>query len=403
MRRGPELPVMALKHSKTAIALSRAQNPASGVGHHARSLEHQLLHHCLDAPTLGRVTHRRIGLVEHVLPNQAQQIHRHRGQLAYQVVGVKLAIGQALQIHVRFELRMKLLMRGVVGVQCNDLRRVKASWQDRHPVLQHILGHQQGVAMLVTGALGQPGNPARRIGWTAHAGQIQRLLPQAFALAWESACPGYSCISHFLCGMRLHGCRARVPLKDEGYLARQVVLALLGRMLHPGVQRQLQAVTQSTQIDGKRAIAIAPRVGTPVQLFLGAPVVHGKGVQIDGGLAAGQRTEVYGLAAWAAAQQRAVDLSGKFEPVTGVGIHAMAQGGTGRHGAQAQGAHEEGVAAEILDRIKVVLAQVRQAQVALEDIAVGNAGVNREGRIDQRVGLNLFEILSQRRSDRRGN
>ena len=40
------------------------------------SFEQPLVHCRRDATTLGCVTHRGVGLVEGVLPNQAQQVHR---------------------------------------------------------------------------------------------------------------------------------------------------------------------------------------------------------------------------------------------------------------------------------------------------------------------------------------
>ena len=44
---------MPLKHRKAAVTLTQAKNPAPGMPDHAGRLEHQLLHHRLDAPALG--------------------------------------------------------------------------------------------------------------------------------------------------------------------------------------------------------------------------------------------------------------------------------------------------------------------------------------------------------------
>lgn len=92
-----ELPVMALKHGKTAVTLAQAQNPWPGVLDHVRSLEHHLVHDHADATALGGMANRRIRAVERVLPNHAQKIYCHGRKLAHQAVGVKLARGQALQ------------------------------------------------------------------------------------------------------------------------------------------------------------------------------------------------------------------------------------------------------------------------------------------------------------------
>jgi len=52
---GPlELPVMALKHSKTAVTLAQAQDLAPSVLDYVRGLEHHLLHYRPDATTFGR-------------------------------------------------------------------------------------------------------------------------------------------------------------------------------------------------------------------------------------------------------------------------------------------------------------------------------------------------------------
>jgi len=50
------------------------------------------------------------------------------------------------------------------------------------PALQLILGQQQGVAVLVDGALGEPIDTARRIDRAAHIGQLHSLLPHTFTL-----------------------------------------------------------------------------------------------------------------------------------------------------------------------------------------------------------------------------
>ena len=64
---------MPVKHRKAAVARAQAKHPAPGMSDHASGFEHHLLHDRLDAPALGRVAHGRIGLVQGVLSNQAQQ------------------------------------------------------------------------------------------------------------------------------------------------------------------------------------------------------------------------------------------------------------------------------------------------------------------------------------------
>ena len=428
-----ESAVMALKHGIATVTLSQTKKPAPGMLDHSGRLEHQLLHHRLDAPALGNMAHRRIRLVQSVLPNQTQQVHRHCGQLAHQVVGVKLARRQTLQIHIAFELRMELLMGGVITIQRNDVSRAQPLWQRCRPAFEHVLGQQQSVAVFVYGALNQPVDAPGRVGIGADTGQFQALLPNALTLAKAINHSLCAAIGHLACSNRLHRCPARVPLDDEGDLtfkfkrlsrdflhqlhrtkarigshqqsprdktcghrqgALKVVLALRGRMLNARAQGQFQAIAQATQVHGKGAVAVNPDVSATNQLFLCAPVVHGKGIEVARGVATGQGTEVNGLAVDATAQQTLVHLSGQIKPGRGMGVQTLTQGGTRRNAAKPKSTHEEGVAPKVLDGVKVVFAQTQQGQVTFKDLAVGNARANREGWIDQRIKIDALEIFS---------
>ena len=212
--------VVAFKHRKAAVVGAQTQHPARG-------LEHHLLQHRLDAPALGAVTQRPVRLIERVLANQAQQVHRHCSERAHQVVGIKLARGQPLQIHVGLELRVltwgfaKLLMRGVRAIQRNHLFGRETAGQRSGPAFQHEFGQQQGVAMAVNGALGQTKDAPRRVGRTAHASQTKRGSPQAFALAGACAMPRRAGVGRLVRGDALHRRATRVPLDDESDLARE--------------------------------------------------------------------------------------------------------------------------------------------------------------------------------------
>uniref|UniRef100_UPI0040473397 hypothetical protein n=1 Tax=Flavobacterium sp. TaxID=239 RepID=UPI0040473397 len=141
-------------------------------------------------------------------------------------------------------------------------------------------------------------------------------------------------------------------------------------------------------------MAINTGVGTPDQLFLGAAVVHGKGIEINRGVVTGQSAKVNGLAVDAATQQQFVHLRGKVKPGRSVGIQTLTQGGARRNAAQPKSADEEGVRAKVLDRVKVVLSQTQLGQIALEALAVGDARANREGSIDQWIKIDAFEIFA---------
>jgi len=79
-----------------------------------------------------------------------------------------------------------------------------------------------------------------------------------------------------------------------------------------------------------------------------------------------------------------------------MGIQPLTQGGARRNIFQTQDAFEEGVVAEILDGIKVVLAQTQQAPVALEIVAdKGKAGLGAEvvGQFfDKKIGHGEFHL-----------
>jgi len=102
------------------------------------------------------------------------------------------------------------------------------------------------------------------------------------------------------------------------------------------------------------------------------------------------------LAVEATGQQLVVHLGHQIEPVRGIGIQTLAQRGTRRNIGQTQGTNEEGVGANVFDGIKVVLAQAQQAKIGLEYVAVGNARAHWKSRINQRVDLDGFEILSNK-------
>ena len=71
-------------------------------------------------------------------------------------------------------------------------------------------------------------------------------------------------------------------------------------------------------------------------------------------------------------------------------------GGNRRHGAQVQRASEECVAALGLNGVKVVIAQVQQAQVALQYDAVGDARAHRESRVYKGVEFDALKVFADK-------
>ncbi len=140
-----------------------------------------------------------------------------------------------------------------------------------------------------------------------------------------------------------------------------------------------------------------PRLGRYGQRLLSwvAGVVHYKGVPVHRHVAAGQDTEVNSGAAILAREQGKVELAHQLKPIGAMGVHALTQGGTRWHSADAQGPREKIVAAKGFNGVKVVLALHQQTKVAFEDVAVGDTFA-REGilGIDALINLETLEILA---------
>jgi len=412
----------ALKHRKATVAARYPQHPAPCVADDARGLVHHLLHHRLDAPTQRRFAQRAVALMQRVLAHDAQQIHGQRRQRAHQVVGGKLARGQAVEIHVGFELGMKLLVRGMVSVQGDDLLRAELAAQRRGPALQHVLGQQHLLALFVEGALAQTVDAPQGALWAlallplSHLNGVQFFLPQALALTGAQLGPLGGRIGTALLGDALDRRGARVPLdqhidaplqrrrmaqcaleqrqrakarvgtQQQGSLgdgagqaecALDVVAALEGAVLAARAQIELQAVAARSQVQRDGAVAIDSGVGVRHTFFLGVALIHDEGVDVERQVSALQSTKVYGRTVDVQAQDGAVEPIGQFAPLAAKGIKALAQGGARWHGTQTQGLVRKALGAKAFDGLEVVLAQSEQAQVALEDVAVGDAAAHR--------------------------
>ena len=76
-----------------------------------------------------------------------------------------------------------------------------------------------------------------------------------------------------------------------------------------------------------------------------------------------------------------------------MGVHALAHSRTGRHDAHAQRTGEEVVTPECFNRIEVVLALHQQAQVGLQNIAVGDAtDAHREFAVNAMAQPQAFDV-----------
>ena len=81
-----------------------------------------------------------------------------------------------------------------------------------------------------------------------------------------------------------------------------------------------------------------------------------------------------------------------------MGVHALAHGGARRHGTNAKRALVEVVSTKRFNGVKVVLALHQKPQVALEDVAVGNATrTNGELAVNTLADAKAFHILPGQR------
>jgi hypothetical protein len=329
-----ELSVQTFKHRERAVIGTQSQDPAPHVFDHA--------------PPFGRMKQWHVFANQRILTYQAQGVHRHRSQSADQEVGVKLAAGQTLRVHIGLELRMKLLVRGVVFVQINDVLHRELLPQCRRPALNFVGVQLQRVTVLVDGALDQAQNPPRRIGLVANAFQLERVSPQAHAFVIAQMTHHGVGILHAPGGDGLHGRLAGIPIDNEGNLARQgsrlgvdilhdfqgaqarvgtkqkrhrgqlrghgqdplqVEFSLQRGVLHARAQGQLKTITQGTQVDGAWCVDVQTLVRAPKSFFLGPRVVHHKGIPVHGHVAAGQGAKVHGAVAYFADSRAKLNFS----------------------------------------------------------------------------------------------
>lgn len=322
-------------------------------------------------------------------------------------------------------------MRGVTSVQRNHLFVCNLWPQRGGPALQHVLGQQHGLASPVQGPLRQTVDAAQRAALPLFDFDgLQRLAPQAFALARSKLRPRGARIGAALRGYSLHRRTARVPLDQQIDLAAQfdgllqracdqvlrakarvraqqqrccahragraqgaldVVLALTGAVLAARAQVQLQAVAACAQVQRNGAVTIDSGVGVGHAFLGGVALVHHEGVDVQRQVAAGQGAKVDGRAIDVQAEHGAVDLVGQFAPCGAHGVKALAQCGARRHAAQTQRLVGKALGAKALDSFEIVLAQGEQGQVALENVAVGNPCAHRIRRIDHRGQIDALE------------
>ncbi len=137
---GGELRMQIAKGTGCIVVGAQSQPQPPAMVDHACCADDNLLDHSLQTPSPGRMAHRCMRPQQPLLTHEAQHVHRQGRKLADKIVRVELPRGQSLQIHVGFEFRMELLVRGVPGVQVDDRLGADGLGQACRPALQDDLG-----------------------------------------------------------------------------------------------------------------------------------------------------------------------------------------------------------------------------------------------------------------------
>lgn len=363
---------------------------------------------------LGRMPWWGIWSEQGFLADHAQDVVGQGTQGKEEIVGGKLPRRQTLQIQIRLDLCMELLMGGMIGVQREDRLRVETLGQRCVPAFKGIFRHQQ---LLAVGE----GRPFRQAQDPAYRDRAQRFraFPKRDPLPLPRTLPAGSRILQAGGDEPIQVVAAAIPFDEESQIrplglvctgiARQgggdglavkagihayqdrlpgeaqgsgqnTVQGLVGRfsaVLGSFPQFHAKVPTLLPQVSGNRGIADKTRVGPADPFLSGVGMVEGKDIQIQWDIATGQRGDRRPSPLQQPGQRRVY----YRQKCLGMAIQALPQGGTGRYASQSQGAGEESVLAESFDGLKVALALAKQAHQGHEDVAVGNARAHGQGRV----------------------
>ena len=161
--------MMPFEHGEGCAALSQPQGEAAGMLNHPGRNADDLLHHRADPSMLGGMPHRAVGADQGRLADGAQDVEGQHRQREHQIVGGELARRQPLQVQIGFEPGVELRVSAVPLVELDDLLRRQI--QAGQPALDLDIRHQQGLPLLVDGALDQMHHPAHD---NADAGVLAR-------------------------------------------------------------------------------------------------------------------------------------------------------------------------------------------------------------------------------------
>ena len=392
------------------------EDPVPGMTLDPSGQGNDLLNDGFHPSPLGRVAWRGIRPQQRFLTDHAQDVVGQGTQGEEKIVGGKFPRRQALQVQIGLDLRMELLMSGMIRVQRNDGLRVEMLGQRCVPALQGVFRHQQLLAVGEGRPFRQAQDPAyrdRAQGFRTFPKRDSLARPQALPMGFRvpkairnepvqivatpipldkesqvrpllSVCVGIAGQGGgdaLAVKTGVHAYQDRLPgeAQGSGQDAIQGLIGRFGAVLRPFPQFHADVPALLPQVSGNGGVTDETGVSPANPLLLGVGVVKGEDVQIQRHIATSQ----WGNRHPGSPQQPGQRCIGYRQEVLGMAIQALPQGGAGGNPAQSQGAGIEWVLAEAFDGLKVAFALTQQTQHGHEDIAVGNARAYGQGRIHQ--------------------
>ena len=114
--RRAELFIQTLKHGMGTVIGAQPQNPAPGVFDHAPVLEHDLLHHRLHTPPLGRMAQGCVFVDKCVLTNPEQDVYALISAFDGFFLGARVAHQKGIPVHGHVAARQDTKVHRVLGV-----------------------------------------------------------------------------------------------------------------------------------------------------------------------------------------------------------------------------------------------------------------------------------------------
>jgi len=401
-------------------AEAQLQSPAGG--EQPSGQIHQLLDHSSQPSAFGRMPHRSKGGDLARLPDKAEDIVGKGAQSHHQGVGGKLAVRQPFEIQVGLELAMELLRGGMLPIEFDHIFR--SCRKVGPPALKGDLRSEEKLTFFIDGPLSHPDDSFEGIGCFVDlftflddhgadplpfSGSLDRSLGKhPVAPGDDIAFPGIpfddvvGLLRVFQGDQGLEGIVARVRANPERLLGQilgagnhpldEVDKPLLA-MLAARPEFPLQAPALHAEIGSHGSIAIVVLVGAADTFLLGVGVILGKDVHIQGD----QTAPVAGDRGFEPLEHGSRTSIDHRDQLSSGLVQSLPQPLDRGHPADTQGLFEIVVLSHGGNGLIIALAQTQQAQIAAQDIDLGNviAPLGRPADIPAKVTVPVDAGASQ--------